>query len=245
MRKPPKPYESRVDLKPYRRLIQFSNWSPQTSKLKDPTLVPWAVYMGTWRGEARIDRMMLRRRELWLKRRKRFGEVSGIRVYPPADLAKEIERSGFLNPPVLLNGREPTTRGLLRLAEEVRGVLRILMEAGHDHYRQLYAWWAIKDHDRDQVGLQMILIASGPPGQRKRHGFALVPTARRQDFRAYCFYLLARLMADGHAWRAAKCAQCNKFFLKVRRDPPSRPSRFCKEECRRNWHNERRKGGTS
>ncbi len=232
MRKPPKPYQKWVNLEPYQRLILFSHWDPATSNVKDPALVPWEVYRG------RVGRKM------WLRRRKSplmaKLEPSGIWWNPDVvqDEAKEVESAAFLNPPVLLSGREPTTRGLLRLAEEVRGVLRIL-------YRQIDAWWAVKDHVRDHVGLQMIEIASGPPGQRMHHGFALVPTARKQDFRAYCFYLLARLMADGHAWRAAKCAQCNKFFLKVRRDPPGRPSRFCKEECRRNWHNERRKGGTS
>ncbi len=238
MRKPPKPYQKWVNLEPYQRLIWFAYWDPATSNVKDPALVPWEVYRG------RMGRKM------WLRRRKSpllsKLETTGIWWNPDVEEeAQQIGSAAFLNPPVLLNGRDPTRQGLLRLAEEIRAILHLLAEAGQDYYAQVEAWEVLRHRVQDQVGLQMILIASGPPGQRKRHGFALVPTARKQDFRAYCFYLLARLMADGHAWRAAKCAQCNKFFLKVRRDPPGRPSRFCKEECRRNWHNERRKGGTS
>ncbi len=53
------------------------------------------------------------------------------------------------------------------------------------------------------------------------------------DFRVYCFWLLARLLDEGHGWRITQCDQCRGFFIKTRRDPSWRPSRFCSEPCRR------------
>jgi hypothetical protein len=142
----------------------------------------------------------------------------------------------------LLEGRAPTIEGLCQLASDAREALRGLGEGNNKAAGPHLIASAIDGKVVRRLGWG---ITQEQVRRREAPRFMFTDDVEGFDFGTHCFWLLANLLAEGHAWRVTSCEQCKGFFLKTRRDPPERPSRFCSEQCRRDWHNPRRpkKGG--
>jgi hypothetical protein len=152
--------------------------------------------------------------------------------YPEAALVREILHLGrYADSPVLLEGKPPTTAGLCQLADHLRETL---------HDMQAQGPFVIVGRVADEIEGRVIKALHGEQSFRGHGRVFFRDEVVDQDFRAYCFWLLAQFLAEGHCWRLGSCMQCDGLFLKTRRDPPARPSRFCSEPCRRGWHNPRR-----
>jgi hypothetical protein len=237
-RKPRKAYEKRVDLTAYRRLLRFVRW--MTPHLSADDVLRMLPEADAWS-----------RRE-WARQGRLLAQaLAGEQTRPLAELVPYVvigwgRTSGrwardllagrrYANEPVRLRKRPPTMRGLCRLAEDLRRTLDRLLHEGE---------WAVGDIADEIDG--RIVKTFHPIGVGGRAGHSrFMEVIQGNDFRVYCFAVLARLLDEGHGWRLTRCDQCRGFFLKTRRDPPGRPSRFCSEPCRRGWHNPRRprKGG--
>jgi hypothetical protein len=237
-RRPRKQYERRVDLTPYQRLLRFIRWMKPAVSVDDVLrMLPEADSWST--------------RE-WTRHRRLLGQaLAHEQTRTLAELVPYVvvgwgRKSGrwerdllagrrYTNEPVWLRKRPPTIRGLCRLADDLRRPLDRWLQEGE---------WAVGDIADEIDG--RIVKTFHPVGVGGRAGHSrFIEVIKDNDFRVYCFGLLARLLDEGHGWRLTQCDQCRGFFLKTRRDPPDRPSRFCSEPCRRGWHNPRRpkKGG--
>jgi hypothetical protein len=173
----------------------------------------------------------------------RYPLPEDVGTAPHGDLRAAIQggllQAGrYANNPVLLRRKPATVRGLCRLAADLRDILRAL---------QAHGPFAVVGQIADEIDEKISSMFSW--GQLGEGGESSLFTTKIVDnsFRAYCFWRLAQLIHEQHVWRLARCVQCEQFFLKTRRDPPDRPSRFCSEPCRRGWHNPRRpkKGGSA
>lgn len=232
--KPRKDYEKRVDLAPYRRLVRFIRWiNPALSAEHVLRILPEA---DTWSSRE------------WAKQGQRLKQaLAGERTCTLPELIPYFvigwgRKSGrwtrelldgrrYTNEPLWLGKRPPTITGLCRLADDLRRTLDLLLQQG--------AWVAF-DCIADEIDGRIVKKYSWV-GPRGAAGYSRADEeVKDNDFRTYCFALLARLLHEGHGWRVTQCDQCRGFFLKTRRDPPGRPSRFCSEQCRRDWHNPRR-----
>jgi hypothetical protein len=242
--RPRKEYERRVDLTPYQRLLRFIRWMRPNLSIEDllrmlPEADAWS--RREWARQARLLVQALAGEQTVAGERTRtlaelvpyvvigWGQTSGRWE---RDLLKDRR---YANEPVWLRKRPPTITGLCRLADDLRRVLDRLLQEGE---------WAVGDIADEIDG--RIVKTFHPVGVGGRAGHSrFMEVIQDNDFRVYCFALLARLLDEGHGWRLTRCDQCRGFFLKTRRDPPERPSRFCSEPCRRGWHNPRRprKGG--
>lgn len=255
-RKPYKPYEKHVDLTPYQRLMRFLRWmnpglSPEDVLRMLPECEAWSAQQLWERAEIMAVASTKERAVLvpyivtghwgWPVRpklppgvpehvRRFFGRLylHGTRLEPrPSPPCTET----LFGAPVLLAGHPTTVKGLCQVANDVRGTLRTLMDRGPRGAVRYIA---------TQMGGRVVrqLVWSQRIGEDVQ--FAFKDAVAGNDFRVYCFWLLARLLAEGQVWRIAYCVQCGECFLRTRHDPLNRPSRFCGNYCRRAWHNPRR-----
>jgi hypothetical protein len=240
-----KDYEKRVDLTAYHRLLRFIRWmNPDLSAEDVLRILPESDTWSSreWAKQGHLLEQALAGEQTLAGERTctlpelipyfviGWGRKSGRWIHELLDGRR------YTNEPVRLRKRPPTIRGLCRLANDLRRTLDILLQQGE---------WVAFDCIADEIDgcIVKTFYWVGPRGPMGRsHSMEVV---KDNDFRAYSFGLLARLLDEGHGWRVAQCAQCRGYFLKTRRDPPDRPSRFCSEPCRRGWHNPRRpkKGG--
>jgi hypothetical protein len=152
--------------------------------------------------------------------------------YPEAALVRELLHLGrYADSPVLLEGNPPTTAGLCKLADDLRETLQDMQEQGR---------FAVLGRVNDEIEGRVIKALHWERSLKGEGKVFYRDEVADQDFRVYCFGLLAQFLAESHGWRLVRCLQCDGLFLKTRRDPPGRPSRFCSEPCRRDWHNPRR-----
>jgi hypothetical protein len=166
----------------------------------------------------------------------RYPLPEALGIVPPGDLEAAIiggllHVTRYANYPVLLEGDPPTTMDLCKLASELRETIHAMLEQGVS---------AVAGRIADEIEGRVIKTFHCEQSPQSKARFFFLDEILDNDFRAYCFWVLARLLAEGHGWRIACCAQCQGFFLRARRDPPNRPSRFCSDQCRRDWHNPRR-----
>jgi hypothetical protein len=255
-RKPYKAYEKHVDLTPHHRLMRFLRW--MTPRLSYEDVLRMLPESDAWSAQQLLERAQIlaeapgNERAIlvpyivtghwgWPVRptfppgvpedvRRFFGHfyLQGRRLEPRPRLPRE---QPIFGEPVLLAGHPPDLNGLCHVATDVRQSLRTMMESGPG--------WAFLDIARQiEGGVVRRLLCSQRIGEEVQ--FAFKDAVAGNDFRVYCFWLLTKLLAEGHVWRMAGCVQCGGCFLKSRRDPPGRPSRFCGEHCRRAWHNPRR-----
>lgn len=233
-RRPRKAYEKRVDLAPYRRLLRFIRWMTPALSAEDVLrMLPESDTRSTreWAKQTRLLEQALGGEQtrtltelvpyfvvVW-------GQKSGRWT------RELLDGRRYTNEPLWLRKRPPTITGLCRLADDLRRTLDLLLQQGE---------WVAFDCIADEIHGRIVKTFSwvGPRGATG-HSRA-DEEIKDNDFRTYCFGLLARLLHEGHGWRVTQCAKCRGFFLKTRRDPPGRPSRFCGEQCRRDWHNPRR-----
>jgi hypothetical protein len=255
-RTPYKPYENHVDLTAYHRLTRFLRWmNPGLSPEDVLRMLPESETWPAQRLRECAEILLLASAEErvvlvpylvtgywgWPVRpklppngpdhvRRFFGRLylQGTSLEPIPRLPPE---QPIFGEPVLLAGHPPDLKGLCQVAADVRQSLRTIMESGP---RRAFRYIAT------QMGGGVVrqLVWSQRIGEEVQ--FAFKDTVAGNDFRVYCFWLLAKLLAEGHVWRMACCVQCGGCFLKTRRDPSNRPSRFCGEHCRRAWHNPRR-----
>jgi hypothetical protein len=249
-RKTYKPYEKRVDLEAYQRLMRFLRWmtpqlSPEDALRMLPEADDWTVQQLKENARQLADDLA-RPNSMSLEALIPYI-VTGIWGWPSNKrytyiLSDEQGTTSFVLPtlppgrrptaePVLLVRRFPTIEGLCQLASDVQEVLRYLAAGDTSHPFELIGT-AIED--------RIVRRFARSTKWREADQFLFRDAIRGHDFRAYCFWLLAKLLAEGHAWRVTSCIHCGGFFLKTRRDPPQRPSRFCSELCRRGWHNPKR-----
>ena len=137
--------------------------------------------------------------------------------------------------PVQLQGRLPTIAGLCEVAEALKDLMQKIIEqrkrAILGSYRRI-----AKEIDGRIAG-RFQWRSEMRAGEGRVDTYQFVSRIQDDDFRVYAFYSLARLLAEGHIWRLVRCERCEAFFLKAKRDRPERPTRFCREACRRTWHN--------
>jgi hypothetical protein len=292
--KPRKPYEKRIDLNDYQRLLRFLRWMApavsavgvlrmvpesdrwreeiipakaniltralrQAQRLTGPdarvstleALIPYIV-CGRWAWPETIEAshwmvQAIRRQNQdnhLVFRRQPASHILGRDDDDPVTmLSRGLPQQPAGRPPpsgapVWLGGQPPTVEGLCQVADDVRHILQRLMDESplisDDTFRLI--------GQEVNEGLTVVLNRRGdddhPPP--KRISFVFTEAIRGHDFQAYCFWQVARLLVQGHAWRLIPCVQCRHVFLKTRQDPSSRPSRFCGDGCRRAWHNARR-----
>jgi hypothetical protein len=288
--KPRKPYEKRVDLTPYQRLLRCLRWmSPElttvavlrmfpysdgwsSSQLQRyaadldryvtrggdtslPALVPW-VAIGAWGWPVKTREIEGHEVLYW---EEHPGCLNVVR--PPGLphvwlLAPGLPMSGLeRGEPVLMDGQFPTGDGLCHLANELKDILSDLIDTDDQRIRQRYGEDLSRfPPDFTQNGEMRAILRLGPrvrgrvsprvrvsyPSSSDRSAWHIEEAPDDYEFASYCYWLLLQLIRDGHGWRVACCDQCHGFFVKPRRDPSDRPSRFCGEVCRRAWHNPRR-----
>jgi hypothetical protein len=244
-RKPYKPYEKRVDLADYQRLMRFLRWmNPQLSAEDALRMLPesdaWSARQLKERART-LDKDLTQPRQLprpfplrvlipyivankwgWPVKTPDGRYLQGTRLVAAPTLPY-----GEVIFPILLKNRYPTIKGLCRLASDLRKPLQYYIEG-----KEAWAGGRIATAIEGRIVLRLV--------RTRERGFQWTNEVEDLDFRVYCFWLLGQLLVEGHAWRVACCVQCAGFFLKTRRDPPDRPSRFCSEQCRRDWHNPRR-----
>jgi hypothetical protein len=235
-RKLHKPHEKRVDLTAYQRLMRFLRYMSPTLSATDvlrmlPESDGWSVQQLKERATKLSEDLAI-----WSLAHLIPDIVTGAwgwgmplphgahSMIDPTEFPREFAWGS----PAPRWGDAFTVERLCRLAGELREVLQDVV-AGD----AASAGERIRRHLGGQIVLQRLLT----PEQ----GFQW-PTSRdeRLSFDRYCFWLMTKLLVEGHRWRVATCVQCGGFFLKTRRDPPDRPSRFCSDQCRRDWHNPRR-----
>jgi len=233
-RKPRKAYEKRVDLAPCRRLLRFIRW--MTPALSAEDMLRMLPEADTWSTREWAKQTRLLEQALGGEQTRTLTELVPYFVIgwgrKSGRWARDLlEGRRYSNEPVWLQKRPPTIRDLCRLANDLRRTLDILIREGE---------WVTFGDIADEIDGRIVKTFHwvGSRGSARNSGFMEV--IKDNDFRAYCFWLLARLLDGGHGWRVSECDQCQGFFLKTRRDPPGRPSRFCGEQCRRDWHNPRR-----
>lgn len=282
-RKPRKPYEKRVDVRPYQRLMRFLRWMTPTLAPTDvlrmlpesdawltthvsdhadnleealryaqnvpeqraclttlAELVPYVV-VGKWSWPTPL-KFAADLPENFKRFFGHFLQQGSERILRQeigtkrTDIVKSLRWALPRKPPafgeaVLLKGTTPTIKSLCQLAEDVREPLHRIVEKG-----PRFAYRPIAQQIQGRVVRTFTWVQE--IGQDVQ--FRFEDTIAGNDFRAHCFWLVARILAEGHAWRIAPCEQCGRVFLKTKQDPPERPGRFCSEQCRRGWHNPRR-----
>jgi hypothetical protein len=156
-----------------------------------------------------------------------------------------------------LLGRElPTIEGLCQMADDLGVILddlcetdlpRIYQSWGTDipnpgdfyHNGEVRALCRLRLRVNEKITLFIPPLDLRDRGRRQTE-WRIEEHPKDHDFGTYCAWLLVQLIRDGQAWRVTRCTSCQAWFLRVRRDPPGRPARFCSDECRRGWHNPRR-----
>jgi hypothetical protein len=223
---------------------------PRSSVSTLPALIPYIV-CGRWAWPEPLEPSHWLEQAAWSRegthvvlRQQAGAIVPGLRDDDPiSKVGRGLPRqpAGYPPPfgaPVWLGGHPPTVETLCQVADDVRDTLQRLMEewplVSLDTYRLIDQEIA----ERLTLGLVMRDDFTKPP--QERTSFAFTEAIRGNDYRAYCFWQVARLLVHGHVWRLAHCIQCGHVFLKTRQDPPGRPSRFCRDACRQAWHNPRR-----
>ncbi len=230
-----KPYEKRYDLTPYRRLLRFVRWMSPTLSAED-VLQMLLNTEKDWHAEHLARHASLLESAAMEDGNPTLAElvpaiVIGRWHWPSRRTGAWLQARFYSNDPVLLEGKPPTSDGLWHLAQELRETLDLLLQHGP---------WFITGRIKDALEGGVIQEFFGLPQRGQPMCFYFFEMIANNNFRVYCFWLLARLLVDGQVWRLGRCRQCGVAFLKTRRDPPDRPSRFCSDQCRRGWHNPRR-----
>jgi hypothetical protein len=208
-------------------------------------LVPWAV-IDAWEWPAKWRLIEGKKVEP-----RRYG-LPPLRPLSPTDPWIRPEPGEA----VLLDGELPTIEGLCQLASKLRDILDDLCETDiariqqrwgrdittpADFYRngEVRAFCSLRLLVNEKITL-FIPFPDRRDNGRRQPKWRIEEHARDNDFATYGEWLLMQLIRDGHAWRVMRCTSCQAWFLRVRRDPPGRPARFCSDVCRRGWHNPRR-----
>jgi hypothetical protein len=229
-----KTYEKRVDLKPYQRLLRFIHDMTPVLAIEDVfRILPEAE---AWSSRAWATHIRLLKQALARDQTQTLAELIPYFVVgwgrKSGRWTRELlDGRRYAYEPVQLRKRPPTIRGLCHLANDLRRTLDIMLQQGEE---------AAFDCIADEIDgrIMKTFHRVGPSGRARNS--RVMEVAKDNDFRTYCFWLLLRLIDEAHGWRLTQCDQCHGYYLKTRRDPPGRPSRFCGEQCRRDWHNPRR-----
>jgi hypothetical protein len=206
-----------------------------------PALVPYIV-MGDWAW----PKPLMQSHWLYQAARRRKDTRAVLRCHGPVLVPGSVDDDPvtiivqglpLFSHPVWVRGRQPTVNTLWRLANQIRRILRCLIEDWERSTISHEIVLTIERGYRQQLISDVIQQSYRPPAL----SFPLMERIRNHDFRAYCFWLVRQLLAEGHLARLTRCdADSNHVFLKTRQDFPGRRNRFCSKSCRKAWHNNRR-----